>query len=170
MTEPPTEAEKRTRRRWINFGEFVALAALIISALGLWNSWQEGKKGPTEVVEKSRSIPLVLRGKAEDGGRRLAITPVEASHALESLVLTFPGGKTVELGDDGDLAASAVESALADPGERKGNGSVTAKIDARYVEAGQERRSAHSYLLRYRWEGGGLFGGKSLRLTGLTRG
>jgi hypothetical protein len=46
---------------------------------------------------------------------------------------------------------------------------VRVSIAARYVEMGQERRSTGSYALRYRWEGGGLFGGRSLRLTGLSR-
>lgn len=170
MSKPQTESQKRARRRWINFGEFIALAALILSGLGLWNSWQDGKTGPTEVIEQPRAIALVLRGKVEDDGRRLVISPVEDSHALESLMLTFPGGKTIELGSDGELDAGAVESALPKSTERKGNGRVTAKIDARYIEAGSERRSAHQYLIRYRWEGGGLFGGKSLRLTGLARG
>lgn len=169
MNDTPTESERRARRRWINFGEFIALAALSISALGLWNNWQEGKKGPTEVVEKSLSIPLVLRGKAEDGGRQLVIGPVESSHAIESLKLIFPGGKTVELDSDGELEADAVETALGDRGERKGDGRVTVQIDSRYVEAGSERRSSRAYALRYRWEGGGLFGGKSLRLTGFAR-
>ena len=43
------------------------------------------------------------------------------------------------------------------------------RIDARYVEAGADRRGGGSYVLRYRWEGGGLFGGRSIRLTGLSR-
>jgi hypothetical protein len=44
------------------------------------------------------------------------------------------------------------------------------RIDARYVEMGKDRRASGSYVLRYRWEGGGLLGGRSLRLTGLSRG
>ena len=169
MSDPKTESEQRARRRWINFGETIALGALAISAVGLWINWQERDKGPTEVVEKARAIPLVLRAKVEDEGRRLAISPVEDSHALESLTLAFPGGKTIELGSDGELDAGAVEAALSDAGDRKGNGRITAKIDARYVETGSERRSSHAYAIRFRWEGGGLFGGKSLRLTGLSR-
>ena len=43
------------------------------------------------------------------------------------------------------------------------------RIDARYVEAGTDRRANGTYVLRYRWEGGGLFGGRSLRLVGLSR-
>lgn len=169
MSDPKTESKERARRRWINFGETVALAALAISAAGLWINWQERNKGPTEVVEKARAIPLVLRGTATDDGRRLAISPVEDSHALDSLTLTFPGGKTIELGSDGELDAGALEAALPESGDRKGNGRITANIAARYVEAGGERRSTHAYSIRYRWEGGGLFGGMSLRLTGLSR-
>jgi hypothetical protein len=43
------------------------------------------------------------------------------------------------------------------------------RIDARYVEAGADRRGGASYAQRYKWEGGGLFGGRSLRLVGLIR-
>ena len=46
---------------------------------------------------------------------------------------------------------------------------VGARIDARYVEAGEDRRATRNYTLRYRWEGGGLFGGRSLRIAGLSR-
>ena len=170
MSEPQTESERRARKRWINLGEFIALGALIISGLGLWISWQERKTGPTEVIEKAQAIPLVLRGKVERDGREIAISPVEDSHALESLSLKFASGRTIELGSDGELDSGAVEAALPDSADRKGDGRISARIDARYVEAGSERRSSHNYVIRYRWEGGGLFGGKSLRLTGLTRG
>ena len=47
--------------------------------------------------------------------------------------------------------------------------SVPVRIDARYVESGADRQGGGSYVLRYKWEGGGLFGGRSLRLVGLSR-
>jgi hypothetical protein len=46
---------------------------------------------------------------------------------------------------------------------------VPVHIDARYVEMGKDRRAAGTYTLRYRWDGGGLFGGRSLKLSGLSR-
>ena len=55
-------------------------------------------------------------------------------------------------------------------GERKGARARPVTIDASYVEAGAERRHTATYQLRYHWEGGGLFGGRSLRLDGLGRG
>ena len=46
---------------------------------------------------------------------------------------------------------------------------VPVRIAAHYVEMGADRRGGGSYVLRYRWEGGGLFGGRSLRILGLGR-
>ena len=43
------------------------------------------------------------------------------------------------------------------------------RLDARYVEAGADRQAARDYVLSYKWEGGGLFGGRSLRLVSLSR-
>lgn len=171
MSEPATESSKRARRRWINFGEFIALAALIVSALGLWNGWARDDKpsGPSEVIEKKSAIPLILRGKPDDEGRRLVITPVEDSHALESLSLAFPGATTIELGADGALSARDLEHVLGDSRRHEGDGKLIALADANYVEMGSERRSQRRYAILYRWQGGGIFGGKSLRLTGFRR-
>ena len=164
MSEHPPK-----RRPWIGFGETIALIAVTISALGLYNSWQDGKREPTEVVERKAAIPLVLRGHVEDGGRRLVIGPVEDTHALESLDLALAKGARLELGGDGVLSASEIENALPEGTERKGNGQIIATATARYVESGEERTATRRYAIRYRWEGGGLFDDRDLRLTGFQR-
>ena len=164
--------DDKTRRRWINLGEIIALAALAVSAIGVWVAWQSSKHdGPTRVVEQRQAIPLTLRARREDDGRRLEISPVESNHALESLTITIQGASPIAVGSDGELAASDVESALSGRGEEPKNRtlSVRAKIDARYVEMGTEKRSSGSYTLRYQWKSGGLFGGRSLHLVGLSR-
>jgi hypothetical protein len=84
--------------------------------------------------------------------------------------VTIQGSGPIELGSDGRLAASDVESALKVKDENKGAHSVPIRIRAKYVEAGTDRSGGGSYVLRYRWESGGLFGGRTLRLTGLSRG
>jgi len=164
------ESEKR---RWINVGELIALAALIVSAIGVWIAWKSSKDdGPTRVVEQRQAIPLTLRARREDDGRRLEISPVESSHALESLTVTIAGASPISVGSDGELAASDVESALSKRGDEPKNRtlSVGAKIDARYVEMGKEKTASGSYTLRYQWKSGGLFSGRSLHLVGLSRG
>jgi len=164
--------DDKTRRRWINLGEIIALAALAVSAAGVWIAWKSSNHdGPTRVVEQRQAIPLTLRAKRGDDGRRLEISPVESSHALESLTVTISGASPISVGSDGELSASDVESALSARGDEPKNRtlSVRAKVDARYVEMGKEKSSSGSYTLRYMWKGAGLFGGRSLHLVGLSR-
>ena len=164
--------DEKTRRRWINLGELIAIAALIVSAAGVWIAWKSSNDDkPTRVVEQRSSVPLALRGTVDSDGRTLTIVPADSSHALESLKVTIRGAAAIDVGSDGRLSASDVESAL--KGREKEAKDVThsvpLRIDARYVEAGTDRRGGGAYVLRYKWEGGGLFGGRSLRLIGLSR-
>ena len=165
-------SEEQTRRRWINLGELIALAALIVSALGVWIAWKSSNQDkPTEVLEKRSAVPLALRGTVDSTGETLTIAPADPSHALESLRLTIRGSSPIDVGSDGRLSARDVETALKDR-EKEAKDvtqSVAVRIDARYVEAGADRRGGGAYVLRYKWEGGGLFGGRSLRLVGLSR-
>jgi len=163
-------SDSENRRRWITLGEVIAVLALVVSAAGLWLTWRSNSEDkPTRVVEQRQAIPLTLHGKVERDGRSLTIEPVEASHALESLTLTIKGAAPIEIGSDGGLEASDVEAALKNRDESKGPHSVPVRIAARYVEMGKDRKASGSYALRYRWDGGGLFGGRSLKLTGLAR-
>jgi hypothetical protein len=165
--------ERARRRRLINLGEIIALAALIVSALGVWIAWQSSNQDkPTRVVEQHAAVPLALRGTVDSDGRGLTLVPADPSHALESATVTIKGQPPMEVGSDGRLAASDVESAL--KGREKEAKDVAyslpVRIDARYVEMGKDRHAAGTYRLRYKWEGGGLFGGRSLRLLSLSRG
>lgn len=163
MTDPAT------KRKWVSLGEVIALLALLVSALGLYLSWRDRQSGPTEVIERKPAVPLVLRGTVEDDGRALAIQPVEATHALDSLTLSLSGGRTITTGSDGRVSASDVERALGKDVDRKSAGTLRATIEARYVENGADRRWKHAYVLRFRWAGGGLFDDRDLRLTGISR-
>jgi hypothetical protein len=167
------ETESARRRRWITFGELIALAALAVSAAGVWLSWKSSDKDePTRVVEQRQSVPLTLRAKRQDDGRSLEISPVESSHALESLKVMLPGASPIDVGSDGELDASDVESALnGRENEAKDRTlAVRVRIEARYVEAGKDRQASGAYTLRYMWKGGGLFGGRSLHLVALSKG
>ena len=167
-----TESE-RSRRRWITVGELIAIAALVVSALGVWISWKNSgnNDGPTKIVEQRQPIALTLKSEREDDGRRLKISPVEPSHALQSLTVTIPGASPIQVGSDGELDSDAVESTLSGRDKEPKNQtlSVRVRIDARYVEMGRDRRGGGTYVLRYMWKGGGLFGGRTLHLVGISR-
>lgn len=166
-----TESQAR-RRRWINLGELIALAALIVSAAGVWIAWKSNSQDKaTRVVEQRSAVPLALRGTPDGDGRALTIVPADPSHALQSLRLTIKGAAPIDVGSDGRLTAGDVEGALKgrDKEAKDVNHGVSARIVAHYVEMGADRRGGGTYVLRYKWEGGGLFGGRSLRLVGLAR-
>ena len=113
-----SESEKQ-RRRWINLGELIALGALVVSAFGVWINWKSNdSKRPATVVEQRQPIPLTLRGKADGDGKSLQISPVESSHALESLTLTIKGAAPIDVGSDGTLDAASLDSALKARGVR----------------------------------------------------
>ena len=168
MSESPSER----RRRLINLGELIALAALIVSALGVWIAWKSNSEDKTtRIVEQRQAISLTLRGTADRDGGALMIAPVDPGHALESATVAIKGASPIEIGSDGKLQASDVQTVLKDrPKEPKDvTQRVPVRIDAHYVEMGADRRGGGTYILRYRWEGGGLFGGRSLRLVSLSR-
>lgn len=170
MSESP---EARARRRWINLGELIALAALIVSAVGVWIAWKSNSEDkPTRVVEQHSSVALALRGTVDRDGRTLTIMPADPSNALESLKVAVKGASAIDVASDGRLSASDVQTAL--KGREKEPKdvalSVPARIEARYVEAGADRHGGGGYVLRYKWEGGRLFGGRSLHFVGLSRG
>src|SRR5438270_11721948 len=129
--------DERARRRWINLGELIALAALIVSALGVWIAWRSSTEDrPTRIVEPRSSVPLALRGSAEPDGRTLTIIPADPSHGLESLKVTIKGARPIDVGSDGKLIASDVQAALKDREKEAKDVALTApiRIDARYVE------------------------------------
>ena len=169
----PESDKKQSRLRWVTLGESVAVAALILSALGLWNSWRNDQDKPAteRVIEQRRPVPLALRGQAEDEGQMLVISAVEPGHALDSLTVTISGSdKPISLGSDGRLRSRDVEQALGPKATRGGDlQRATIRIDARYVEAGEDRRGGGNYMLTYRWKDGGILGGRSVRLERLSR-
>lgn len=160
----------KPRRKGVSLGETIAILALLISAAGLYNSWQSKQDGPTEVLERKPAVPLVLRGMVEDGGKTLVISPAETAHVLDSLTLTLSNGAKIDAGSDGRIGSREFDKALGDSINRKADGNAHATVEARYVETGTERKASRRYAIRYRWEGGGLFDDRELRFVGFSRG
>ena len=165
MSETPEQ--RRRRLRWLTLAEFVGIAAVLISGLGLWKSWHEDDK-PKVVIKERSSIPLALRGRIEDKGETLVISPIEASHALDSVELTA-NGRTIDVGSDGRVSSDQVAALVGKPAKDQLGGSLSVAVKARYVEAGTDRSGGGRYRIAYRWTDGGLFGGRELRLTGFSR-
>ena len=170
MSDSPPDAGT-AKRRAIGFGETIGLAAVVISGLGLWNSWRSDEPDkPAPQVETKAAIPIAFRGKVESDGKEMIISPVEPGHSLESLTLAMTGKPAISIGSDGRLTASEVQRLVGDAGKDPKPGSLSARIEGRYIETGTLKRGGGRYRISYRWEDGGLFGDDKLRLTGLGLG
>jgi len=171
MTDSPSNESKVRRRRWISFGETIAVVAVAISALGLWNSWRnEEAEKPSPQIEAKAAIPIAFRGGVEGDGKAMTIAPVEPGHSLESLTISVAGKPAISIDSDGRITAAEVEPLVGEPGKDPRPGSLSVRLEARYIEAGTLRRGGGRYRISYRWDDGGLFGGDKLRLTGLGLG
>lgn len=171
---PATDIEEKARRRRrIALGEAIGIAALLISALGLWNSWRQGDDKPAVVIDRApKPIPIVLRGAIADDGKVINLAPIESSHALDQVVITPrpPAKGTATFGGDPMLSAAMIETWLPADGKREGSGTVVVDTMVRYVEAGETRTANQRYRIDYMWKDGGVFSGKSVRLTAFSRG
>lgn len=82
--------EKRTRRRWINLAELVAVAGLVIAALSFWLNYAERRDArrdrATEVSDKAR---FELHGAVASGNRAIMLTR-DDTHELRDVRVSFP--------------------------------------------------------------------------------
>lgn len=82
------------RRRWITLGEILAVIAILISALTLWNSWSERRDSDAAKQIEARSashraVTLVLTATASNDGM-LTLKPASGEQSIQTQVIAFP--------------------------------------------------------------------------------
>lgn len=179
---PPTletEAAK-TRRRWINLAELLAVAAVIISGLTLWNSYRErvgaeADKAAERQQADAAAEALLLRGTPDREGERLSLAPADAGQTIQTQRIAFPaafGTAPVEMLSDPRIEARWVARALlrarGDAAEDRSDKSFPVQIVTSFYSGGVLHRDSARYAVGYRIEGGGLLSGHRVRLLGLS--
>jgi hypothetical protein len=144
--------QARTRRRWISLAEFVAVAGLIIAALGFWNSWSERRdaqadraQAAQDAAKKSR---YVLKGEvASDKSVKLTR---DENHPLSEARVSFP--KALGVGPQDALADSINADWFAKPllkltdgGPDDRTGRLPVLITYTYNDADGEHRASGIY-------------------------
>ena len=100
QSTPEAKAEVRAaeaaaiRRRWITLGEVLAVLAVLISGLTLWNSWSERRdnqiaKSSDAERASSQAATLVLTA-ADSGKSVLALKPASDAQSVQSQKILFP--------------------------------------------------------------------------------
>ncbi len=82
------------RRRWITLGEILAVVAVLISGLTLWNSWSErhdndAAKQAEAKTTSSRAVTLVLTATASND-EMLALRPASGEQSIQTQIIAFP--------------------------------------------------------------------------------
>jgi hypothetical protein len=183
MPDPETPAQAAEaaaiRRRWITLGEILAVVAVLISGLTLWNSYSErsateAERAAEKEKEAARSQALVL--KAAGGGKRLALSAVDPAQAIQSQTIAFPAAlgvgpieTLIEPRIEAGWIKQAVKKARAsgNAGKASGDARMPVAITTRFISGGQSFQDVSIYDVGYRREGE-LLGGSDVELLGLS--
>ena len=90
MTQIKETEAQRTRRRWITFGETVAVLALLISAASFWDAHQDHVRNAPVPKAATAPVALVLTASVADDGQRLDLHAAHADQVIETQTLYFP--------------------------------------------------------------------------------
>lgn len=178
----PTPAERAeaaaTRRRWINLGEFVAVAGLLIALAGLLLNWLDRRDAQQQRVDDQRSaksvedaaqrrVGLVATGK---GGSTLGIRA--SACTLQATDISFPralGADAQSVMGEGAIRADWIAGPmlkLTDGGADRRTGRLPVLIASRCEGVDGPRAETAIYDLAWRIEPH-LFG-RGLTVQGLV--
>jgi hypothetical protein len=172
------------RRRWITLAEVLGVIAVAISGLTLWNSYrqqnaEEADKEAARSQAAAEAQILLLRASPDREGRTLALAPAGSGQTIQNQTILFPGPLQVAAVDtviEPRIEAGWFEGALLharqaadERNESRGDQRVPVGITTFFFGGGAMHRDSAIYDIGYRVEGGGLFGGRKLRMRGISR-
>ena len=176
------ETRAARRRRWVTLGEILAVAAVGISALTLWDSHQdrarsEEKAAASASREDAEVATLVLRATPSHDGDRLTLAPLNPEQAIQAQTILFPtalGVSPIETTGDPRIEAAWFADALKrarkaagqkedDPGDQR----LPIVVVTHYLAAGQRHTARAIHDLGYTLEGRFLRG-SAVTLRGMS--
>lgn len=172
------------RRRWITLAEVLGVIAVLISGLTLWNSYRqqnadEADKAAARSRAEAEAQLLLLRASPDHEGRTLAFASAGTGQTIQNQTILFPGPLHVAAVDtviEPRIEAGWFEEALlrarqaaGEHEESRGDQRVPVGITTLFFSGGAMHRDSAIYDIGYRVEGGGLFGGRKLRMRGISR-
>jgi hypothetical protein len=184
VTDPAPRPESNaaaSRRRWITLGEVLAVIAVLISGLTLWNNWSQRNADQLQkTAEASRTsarsgrLQLVV---ATVGKRELVLKPALGEQSVQDQRIVFPGALGVSPADttgEPRIDVTWFEHALIKareaahlPDNAHGDAQLPVAITTRFLVDGDERTDVALYDIGYGVSGGWL-GGHSITLRGIS--
>lgn len=173
MTEP-TPSERATRRRWIQLGELVGIAGVIIGALSLWLTWSDDRAKDAE-NQNAQAAEAHARGRYVIRATRLNDHQLglvaDDDHVLGEVTVRFPRALGVA---EQHPAAQTIDSAAfadallhaTDGGSDDQTGRLPVLLTVQYWVDGSEQRATGVYDIIWHTEGR-MLRGRSLKLVAL---
>ena len=176
-----SERKRRSRLRWVTLGEAVAIAAVAISGVGLWQGYQDRSQdradNATEAARATSPAPFYLRATADADGSTLTLAPVVSDHVIQGQAIRFPPSfklSPVTTTSDARIEAGWFADAIkADrrtrrlPDQTQGDERVPVMIETDYLAGGMALKARAYYDIGYALEGRFLRG-SSVKLRGLS--
>jgi len=169
------------RRRWITLGEVLAVVAVLISGLTLWNNYSERRdseavKSADAQRQSSRAGTLILIATNADK-RTLALKTASAEQTVQSQTIAFPTGLALapaQTTGEPRIEASWFDSALKKareaahlPDDSRGDEQLPVAITTRFLVDGEPHEDVAIYDLGYSITGHFL-GGHTVTLRGVS--
>jgi hypothetical protein len=167
MSETP--APKRKRRvplRALTLAEVVGIAAVIIAALGYWDTHRERQQTEADKAAAERQhqaeakagalkTTFLMSGQPQ-GTDLIRLTPVHPDQVIQTQAISFPAevrGEPVQTTGNPRIEAGwlegGLEAALKARGVKAGRGRVPVGVATSYIEDGQEKTDHAVYLVAY---------------------
>lgn len=169
---PAERAEKAAiRRRWISLAEWVGIAALLVSAGGLWMSWSDRKADQAERATESNEKSLVAFTASRNGNTVLTLN--DPDHRIQEIDVAFPPalGVDAQTGlSSPQIDANWFERALlkvTDKGADDRQGRLPVLITATWWDGDTKKTDRAIYQVRWK-TAGRLLGGRKLELEGAS--
>jgi hypothetical protein len=181
-------SDERPRRRlpvrWLTLAETVGILALIVAALGWWDSHRERLQQDSEraAAERTRTAEsrrealrssFLLVGGPSDDGERIRLASAHPDQVIQTETLVFPAevrGDPVETTGNPRIDRRWLEEGLR-KADRKpdagGERRVPVGVVTTYVEAGEMKTDRSIYAVAYSLKGRFLRG-STVRLEGVS--
>jgi len=179
--EVRAEEAAAIRRRWITLGEVLAVIAVVISGLTLWNSWSQ--RSDSDAVKQAdaqrastRAATLVLAATGS-GDHALTLKPASPEQSVQSQTILFPtalGVAPAETTGEPRIEGKWFERELQKarntaklPDDSRGDERLPVVIKTRFLVDGEPHDDVALYDIGYSISGHWL-GGHSVTLRGVS--
>ena len=164
-----TDSPQKKRLRWLTLAEVVGLVAVVIAALGYWDSHRERtleQRDRAAAVQerkaKARAVApkpgFLMTASPQGSGDGLRLTAVHAEQVIQTQAITFPTeirADAVQTTGNPRIEGGWLEAGLAKAEKARGRGGKAVQsrlpigIVTVYIEDGQTRTDRALYVLGY---------------------